>query len=93
MKQRNKIFVLVAGLIFLSVYSYGQLNTPPRYILNIKDAPKEVSLKASIIPANYYTQTLGFFCKKEIAFEKLTKVQFKFRLGSVEYCNYLEGKK
>ena len=33
----------------------------------------------------------SFFCKKEIQFEKSTGIPFKFRLGSVQQCNRLEG--
>jgi hypothetical protein len=45
-----------------------------------------------IIAADFYTSNFGFFCKKELQFEKITKLPFKFRLGSVEQCNRLEGK-
>ena len=44
------------------------------------------------LPADFYTRDFGFFCKKELEFEKMAHVPLKFRLGSLEYCNYLEGK-
>ena len=47
----------------------------------------------SVIHADYFTQNFGFFCKKELQLEKVTKVPFKFRLGSVQYCDWMEGKK
>jgi hypothetical protein len=45
-----------------------------------------------VIASNFYTQNFGFFCKKELQLEKLTKVPFKFRLGSVQQCDWMEGK-
>jgi len=47
----------------------------------------------SVIPQDYYTQHFGIMCKKELALEKATKIPFRFRLGSLQQCNYLEGKK
>jgi hypothetical protein len=51
------------------------------------------NLSIQIIPANYYTKNLAFFCKKELQLEKITKVPFRFRLGSTDYVDQLEGKK
>ena len=45
-----------------------------------------------IIPSNYQNLKWGFFCQKEWQFEKATKIPLRFRLGSLEYTNKLDGK-
>jgi hypothetical protein len=46
----------------------------------------------NVLPANFYCSRLGFFCRQEIRFEAATRIPFKFRLGSVQYCDWMEGK-
>ena len=46
----------------------------------------------SLISADYYAQHLGFFCQKELKVEKFTHLPLRFRLGSLDYVNKLEGK-
>lgn len=54
--------------------------------------PKAPPQQLSPIRPDFYAANLGFFCKQEIKFEKSTKISFKFRLGSVQQCDWLEGK-
>lgn len=46
----------------------------------------------SIVSPDLYTRDFGFFCRKELQVEKLTKVKVRFRLGSVQQTDLLEGK-
>jgi len=44
------------------------------------------------IPPQYYRQSLGFFCEKELQLQKKTGVNLFLRLGTKEYVDYLEQK-
>jgi hypothetical protein len=46
----------------------------------------------SRLPPNFYSLNLGFFCRKDLQVENAIKVPLHFRLGSVAYCDALEGK-
>jgi hypothetical protein len=48
--------------------------------------------EGNYLEANYYSSHFGFFCKRELELEKAIHLPVRFRLGSLEYCNRLEGK-
>ena len=51
---------------------------------------QKISLK--VLPPNFYTNHLSFFCKKELQVQKITTLPVYFRLGSKEYVDRLEQK-
>ena len=70
----------------------GLSNAVPASLLRNENTSLK-SVAAPFLSGNYYASKLGFFCKQEIKFEKIVKVPFKFRLGGVEDCDKLEGKR
>ena len=45
-----------------------------------------------VVSPNFYVKNLSFFCKQEIKFQAATNIPLKFRIGSVQYCDRMEGK-
>ncbi|HUR11797.1 MAG TPA: hypothetical protein VM012_10535 [Flavitalea sp.] len=53
--------------------------------------PQIISEKTiGTIEENFYTKDFGFFCRKELQFERSTGLPLRIRLGSLAYCNSLE---
>lgn len=72
------------------------LNLQPKFYTAAFTAFKKNSVYAPVRPfiaPDYYSRHLGFFCKQEIKMDKAFKIPFRFRLGSMEQCNWLEGKR
>jgi hypothetical protein len=64
------------------------MGQPAVFILNSVNKPSP----RLIIPGDLYVRRLGFICKKEWQFEKFSSIPFRFRLGSLDYTNYMEQK-
>ena len=74
---------------------------PGHYLLVPETAQPVSSPPAGIYPGypsnvavglQWTSETLPFFCRIEHDLGKKNRVPFKFRLGSVEYVDWLEGK-
>ncbi len=88
----KKICFFVNLMLMLSIAANAQqlkdsIAPKPKPVFNFLSTPLR------LLPSDYYYCNLGFFCKKEIQFEKATKIPLRLRLGSVDYCDMLEGKK
>jgi len=67
-----------------SANSYGA-NAASASLMSLHTSPQSLE-------NDYYTRHFGFFCKRELEFEKTTRIPLRFRLGSLEQCHALEGK-
>ena len=54
---------------------------------------KQQAFRSLSVPIIYSYEELAPFCKLEVKMEKVVKMPIKFRLGSVDYVDYLEGKR
>ena len=70
-------------------YTPSQKPMPPPGVINFT-GPDIVNQSA--LSPKFYTQSFGFFCQQEFKFEKKTSVPLRFRLGSLDYVNYMEQK-
>ena len=89
---QNPIFIKLnnATLLFKN-----KLNTPDSLIHFVSPASVFTGFQYLKPPvsANFSTGNYGFFCREELVIEKITKIPLRFRLGSLQQCNYYEGKR
>ncbi len=96
----KKIIFLIFCTVFVVAATFSQKMTLQSSLLFKRKAASgllSVAYKAPAVrpllsPA-FYASNLAFFCRQELKFEKITKIPFRFRLGSVAQCDRLEGKR
>jgi hypothetical protein len=79
-------------LLILSVSAAAQLRIDSLKSRGLTLNDSIVYIPFRSVPSNFYSSTLGFFCRKELQMQNAIKVPLCFRLGSVTYCAALEGK-
>ena len=67
-------------------------NNPSFNLTALAYKPLPINLRTRPLQKSSYGQSLSFFCRKEWEFEKTTSIPLRFRLGSLEYTDYLEQK-
>jgi hypothetical protein len=98
-------FLLVCGFSSAQTYLKFQSSSETFSLKNKTDFPDSISfsplkersfktgLTEPVVPANFSLCNYGFFCKKELVIEKTTRIPLRVRLGSLQQCNYYEGKR
>jgi hypothetical protein len=92
-KVEQRITILL--VVFLLMFAEKNFAQQKQDSVSIRKMPvlKYTPIKIAIISPDFYSSNLGIICKKELMLEKKTNLPLRFRLGSLDYVNKLEGKR
>lgn len=86
--------IIVGNRVFCQQYTpFYQLLSSNKKLFLTSAVISQNAQPATVLRADFYCTQLGFFCKKELKLESVTRIPFRFRLGSLQYNDWLEGKK
>ncbi|MFT4155264.1 hypothetical protein [Parafilimonas sp.] len=97
-KNKTSLAFTVKLLLASSALHAQDVNGPLKQRISSADSIRHFifSMKQAIapvqLPGNFYAKQLPFFCSKELQVQKAIGFPVKFRVGTVEYCDKLEGK-
>jgi hypothetical protein len=63
-----------------------------RFMVDSTNSASQKFIFLNPVPGSYHYSHLGFFCKQELQLEKTITLPLRFRLGSLDYVNYMEQK-
>lgn len=78
--------------VFLIVMMLNSMKAATQLSYRQRPDTIEKNFSFRLLPQNFYNQSLGYFCKKEMQLQKITALPIYIRLGSKEYVDYLERK-